>query len=193
MVTALALVGCAPRMAFVRPDAGPADHQRDIAQCEYEIQMNQPTGGGRVWFRNNSEALGYAIGTAIGMAARTERLRTLCMQGRGYTAVALEGGTMPISEPQPSLPAIAAPVQQGRGDIRAAAPAPIAATPAVAGIKSESKYMVTAEGVAKASGCTPPSVAMTAKGAESESFMVGCPNGTTMAIRCEIDGCRILK
>ena len=34
---------------------------------------------------------------------------------------------------------------------------------------------------------------MTAKGAGQESFMVGCPNGTTLAIRCEVDGCRILR
>lgn len=68
------------------------------------------------------------------------------------------------------------------------------ATPSVAtGMKGESKYMFAAENVAKASGCIPTTVAMTAKGAGSESFMAGCPNGTMLAIRCEVDGCRILR
>ena len=53
--------------------------------------------------------------------------------------------------------------------------------------------MVSAEGIAKVSGCTPPNAAMTSKGAGQESFIVGCPNGTTLAIRCDYDGCRILK
>ena len=69
----------------------------------------------------------------------------------------------------------------------------VRAAPAVVGLKDESKYMVSAEGIAKVSGCTPPNAAMTSKGAGQESFIVGCPNGTTLAIRCDYDGCRILK
>ena len=69
----------------------------------------------------------------------------------------------------------------------------VRAAPEVVGLKEESKYMVSAEGIAKVSGCTPPNAAMTSKGAGEESFIVACPNGTTLAIRCGYDGCRILK
>jgi hypothetical protein len=69
----------------------------------------------------------------------------------------------------------------------------VRAAPEVVGLKEESKYMVAAEGIAKVGGCNPPNAAMTSKGAGEESFIIACPNGTTLAIRCGYDGCRILK
>jgi hypothetical protein len=70
---------------------------------------------------------------------------------------------------------------------------PVGAPPTVTGLATESKFMIAAEGLAKANDCTPPSAAMTSKAAGQESFIVGCPNGTSLAIRCEVDGCRILR
>ena len=34
---------------------------------------------------------------------------------------------------------------------------------------------------------------MTVKGAGTESFAVGCPDATTLAIACDAGGCRILR
>ncbi len=67
------------------------------------------------------------------------------------------------------------------------------AAPGVGGLKEESKYMISAETLVKATGCTPPNIAMTSKGAGQESFIAGCPNGTMLAIKCGFDGCRILQ
>lgn len=206
---ALALVGCAPKV-FVHPNPTAVNQVADASQCEYEILMAQRGIRIPYWY-NNNQALAYGLGAAIGQAIRNDMLRTLCMQAKGYLPVPVAiGAPVPIGEQQPFLPGIAAPVayapynpaqlgpQQpsipARGDMGGVVPAPPAATPTVAAsMKGESKYLFTAENVAKASGCVPPSIAMTAKGAGSESFMVGCPNGTTLAIRCEVDGCRILQ
>jgi len=68
-------------------------------------------------------------------------------------------------------------------------PAPQSKPPAT----SESKWIVSAEGVAKATGCPPRNTSMASKGTGTELFAVACPDGTTLAIRCEIDGCRVLR
>lgn len=198
LLVAVGLVaGCAARTAFYRPDATPAQHSADAARCEYEIEMNQ-RGVYVPWWYNNSQALGYTLGAAIGMAIRNDRLRTLCMQSMGYTPIATGATPTPIGEPQTGLIGVAPPSQSqpqygGRGDIAPAPPAPIAAAPAVAGLRAESRWQITAEGVAKAEGCNPPTAAMTSKGAGQELFAIACPNGTTLAIRCEVDGCRVLR
>ncbi len=205
----LVLAGCAPKV-FVHPNPGAVNQMADASQCDYEILMAQRGVRVPYWY-NNNQAAGYLIGAVIGQAIRNDQLRTLCMQAKGYLPVPVAyGAPVPIGEAQPYLPGIAPPVayapynpaalppQQpsiaGRGDIGPAGAPPTAAAPTVAtSIKGESKYLFTAEGIAKGTGCNPPSIAMTAKGAGSESFMVGCPNGTTLAMRCEIDGCRILQ
>ena len=163
----VAVVGCAPKM-FVHPNPEAVNRGADVAQCEYEIAMNQRGVYVPRWY-NNNQAAGYLIGAAIGSAIRNDSLRTLCMQAKGYLAVPLDGAGVPTGQVQPFSPAIAAPVayapynpaqlppQQpltpGRGDIAPAVLIPVAATPSVAtSVKGESKYMVTAEGVAKVSG-----------------------------------------
>lgn len=71
---------------------------------------------------------------------------------------------------------------------------PMNALPSVAAKRNaESRWMVNAEGVAKANGCTPPQAAMTSKGAGQELFAIACPNGITLAIRCEFDGCQVVR
>lgn len=197
LLAACAVAACAPRAVFYRPDATPAQHAADAARCEYEIEMNQ-RGVYVPWWYNNSQALGYTLGAAIGMAIRNDRLRTLCMQAMGYTPIATGAAPTPIGEAQPGLIGIApasppAPTYTGRGDIAPAPPPPVAAAPAVAGLRAESRWQITAEGVAKAEGCNPPTAAMTSKGAGQELFAIACPNGTTLAIRCEVDGCRVLR
>jgi hypothetical protein len=194
LLVAVGLVaGCAARTVFYRPDATPAQHSADAARCEYEIEMNQ-RGVYVPWWYSNSQALGYTLGAAIGMAIRNDRLRTLCMQSMGYTPIATGAAPTPIGEPQTGLVGVtAAPAYTGRGDIPPAPPPPVAAAPAVAGLRAESRWQFTAEGVAKAEGCNPPTAAMTSKGAGQELFAIACPNGTTLAIRCEVDGCRVLR
>jgi hypothetical protein len=194
LVLAAVLAGCAPRAAFYRPDATPAQHSADAARCEYEIEMNQ-RGVYVPWWYSNSQALGYTLGAAIGMAIRNDRLRALCMQSMGYVPIAPGAAPTPIGEPQPGLIGVTppSPTYAGRGDIAPAPPPTVAAAPAVAGLRAESRWQITAEGVAKAEGCNPPTAAMTSKGAGQELFAIACPNGTTLAIRCEVDGCRVLR
>lgn len=200
---ALALTGCAPK-AFVHPSQA-ANQPADAAACEYEIEMTQRGGVAVPWWYNNSQATGYLIGAAIGRAIQYDRLRTLCMQAKGYQVVALDApAPIPIGQPQAGIIAIAPvspvtyprPMSDPTGAVPeavkvAVAPAPVAAAPI--GIKGESKYMLTAEGIAKAGGCNPPLASMTEKGAGTELFSIACPNGTAIAIRCEIDGCRVLR
>lgn len=192
------LAGCAPKM-FVHPNPGAVNQLADASRCEYEIEMAQQGVRVPYWY-NNNQAAGYLIGAAIGQAIRYDRLRTLCMQSKGYIAVPLAAGPFPGVTSAEAIqldanqryPISAA--QPGRADIAVAPPPPIAAAPVVAAsIKADSKYLITAEGVAKAEGCIPPAAAMTSKGAGMEMFAIACPNGTTLAIRCEIDGCRVLR
>lgn len=97
----------------------------------------------------------------------------------------------PGAEPVP-VPPYGGPVAP---EFKVSGPAPRAGSaPQVApSLKGESTYMVVAEHLAKAQGCTPPAAAMTAKGAGQESFIVACPNGTTMSVQCSAEGCRVLR
>lgn len=104
---------------------------------------------------------GGMIGKSIEQSSDAECVRDY--QARGFRT---------YSEASPSPQAISA-----------AKPAPVAAR--------ESKYLFSAEAIAKAKGCSPTT--MTAKGAGSESFVSECPAGVALAIRCELDGCRILQ
>lgn len=197
LLAACAVAACAPRAVFYRPDATPAQHAADAALVHLDLVL-AARGVYVPWWYNNSQALGYTLGAAIGMAIRNDRLRTLCMQAMGYTPIATGAAPTPIGEAQPGLIGIApasppAPTYTGRGDIAPAPPPPVAAAPAVAGLRAESRWQITAEGVAKAEGCNPPTAAMTSKGAGQELFAIACPNGTTLAIRCEVDGCRVLR
>ncbi len=72
---------------------------------------------------------------------------------------------------------------------RAAAsrPAPPPRTPTL----GPSRWLITAEGLAKANGCTTPLVTMVDKGPGSERFTAACANGSTLALACDFDGCRL--
>lgn len=200
-VAGFLLAGCAPK-AYLH-DNPTVNVTADMSQCEYEIEMN--ASGVKVpWWYNNKQAGAYLIGAAIGSAIRNDRLRTLCMQAKGYRVVVADGVPVPSGQPaanligvtpiptqyvQPPPTAAVVPV------VAVATPAVIrtGAAPAVAGMKGESKWMYQAEGIAKSEGCIPPMAAMTSKGAGMEMFAIACPNGTTLAIRCEIEGCRTLR
>lgn len=192
-IASVLVAGCAPPV-YVRPNTSMAEFDRDISQCQYEAASSTAGyGSGQNTARTYGGAIGQGIGIGIGRAIESNNLVALCMRAHGYQRGGPSVGGYPALASEPASEIIVAPEYQ-RGAAPAATPMPIASTPFVAvSLKAESKYFVTAEGVAKATGCAPPSVAMTAKGAGSESFMVGCPNGTTLAMRCEIDGCRILR
>lgn len=114
-------------------------------------------------------------------------------------AVNTQTATAPAAAPAPmqSAPTAAAPSPL---PVATAAAIPVSApmstpsaAPSVAGMKAESKYLIQAEGVAKVSDCEQPQVVMTSKGAGSEMFAAACSSGVTLAIRCEVDGCRVLR
>lgn len=173
----VALAGCAVNPAAIRPDAGSPEYQVDAYQCDYESSSSTATyGSGQNTARTYGGAIGQGIGLGIGQAMARNDLFVKCMRAK-YAARA-------YGSPAASVPAAQLQPQPER----------IASAPAVApSIREESKWMLQAEGVAKVNGCTPPNAAMTSKGAGQELFAVACPNGTTLAIRCEVDGCRVLR
>ncbi len=202
VVACSTLAACVPK-AYIHPNPASVNQTADMAQCEYELEMGQ-RGVYVPWWYNNSQATGYLLGAAIGQAIRNDRLRSLCMMAKGYRVVPLDGtAPAPIGESQPNLIGVTPPDQHSSAyaaipppvpPVPATPPAPIGSAPLISpGISAESKYMFTAEGVAKVSGCNSPVAAMTSKGAGMEMFAIACPNGTTLAIRCEVDGCRILR
>lgn len=191
-----ALCACAPP-TFVRPNTTMAEFDADISRCQYEATSSTATyGSGQNTARTLGGAIGQGIGIGLGRAIETNNLVALCMRARGYAIGGPSAGGYPAlaTTNEPGYPR---PMSDPTGAVPSAykAPAPrVESAPMVAAsINAESKWMIAAEGVAKASGCSPPSAAMTSKGAGMEMFAVACPNGTTLAIRCEFDGCRVLR
>lgn len=196
LAVAFALAGCAP-VGYVRDNTPPAQVTQDAAQCQFEIEMAQ-RGVPPLWYGNASQQSAYYLGAAIGAQIRQQRLRTLCMQAKGYTPFVIDQqapmtaqATVPKEFQYPAYQINAA-GQPGRGDIIPTQPARVGAAPAL-NPKEPSKYALQVEAMVKAGGCAPPAVAMTAKGAGTESFTVGCPNGVTMAVKCDVEACRVLQ
>jgi hypothetical protein len=191
---------------FVHPNPEAVNRGADVAQCEYEIEMNQRGVYVPRWY-NNSQATGYLIGAAIGSAIRNDRLRTLCMQAKGYIAVPLDGGATPIGQPQPYLSAIAAPgptatatpVAPGQTpdpSERYAGALPIVAAKYAVGAEKPppppAKWSYAAEQVAKTNGCVgPATINYSAPGAEA--FTVACGREEPISIRCDFGNCRALN
>lgn len=197
------LVGCATPPVYYRDNTSMADFDRDIAGCQYEAASSTATyGSGQNTARTMGGAIAQGLATGLGQAMAANNLIALCMRARGYTRGGPSVGGYPAlattTTPEPGYPR---PMADPTGAVAAeykrpiSSPAPpISAAPAVAvGLPVESKWLITAEGVAKANSCSPPTVSMTSKGAGQEMFAVACPNGTTLAIRCEADGCRVLR
>lgn len=200
VVTACVLTACGPNPAAIRPDAGSAEYQVDAYQCDYESSSSTANyASGQPTARTYGGAIGQGIGAGIGQAMARNDLFVKCMRAkyaaRAYSSppsVAYEGKQMfppPTASSAPQYPIV---MSDPTGAVAPAARS--GAAPAVAAsINAESKWMIAAEGIAKTEGCVPPRTAMTSKGAGMEMFAVACPNGTTLAIRCEVDGCRVLR
>ena len=56
-----------------------------------------------------------------------------------------------------------------------------------------SRWLITAEGLAKTSGCATPLVTMVDKGPGVERFTAACANGSILSLACDFDGCRIQR
>ena len=69
---------------------------------------------------------------------------------------------------------------------RSATPRPPA--PAV-----ESRWLITAEGMAKANGCVTPLVSLVDKGPGSEHLIADCADGSRIAFACDFTGCRMRR
>lgn len=184
---ALVLSGCAPRV-FVHPN--PAVNQpADAAQCEFEIEMAQ-RGINVPWYYSNRQATGYLLGASIGIALRNDRLRALCMQAKGYIPAGA-AAPYPVVMEQPSYGQL--PQRQNEYEPKALNTQPVGASPRVARLAGQSTYQIKVENMVKSGGCAPPDVGMTAKGAGTETFTVGCPNGVTMTVKCDAEVCRVLQ
>lgn len=57
----------------------------------------------------------------------------------------------------------------------------------------ESRWLITAEGIAKANGCTTPLVTMVDKGPGTERFSAACANAASLSIACDFAGCRLQR
>lgn len=179
----LAIAGCGGRVVYVKPGASSDAYQSDIARCEYEAASSTSTyGSGQPVARTVGGAIGQGIGLGIGRSMEANNLIALCMRARGYTQ-AMEGSIQaaPVVYVQQSPPSAVANQQ------------PVAAAPFVGGLKMESRYLLNAEALAKSVQCVPPAATMTAKGAGEESFIVACPNGSTITMTCDASGCRVLR
>jgi len=191
LVIIFATSGCAPQYYWARAETTRTDFDSDVARCQYEAASSTATyGSSAPVARSTADAMGQGFAAGIGQAMAQNNLIVLCMRAKGYAQV-------PLGTPNPypvatstqrpsSAPASGAAVYQPVS-------APAGAAPAIAGLQVESKWMLSAESIAKASGCQSPRVGMTAKGAGEESFTAGCTDGTSLALRCSADGCRILK
>jgi hypothetical protein len=183
------LAGCATTPPlYNRPNTTVADFERDKAACEYEAASSTANyGSGQNTSRTMGGAIAQGIGIGLGRAMETSNLVAMCLRARGYYRCEAEGCRAVAAT------AAAVPVEYIRMPDLAPPPRTAAAPAVAASLPGESKWMIVAEGVARASSCSPPATAMTSKGAGMEMFAVACPNGTTMAIRCEVDGCRVLR
>jgi hypothetical protein len=203
----LAISGCASS-PVVLLNAPPAHTMADDDLLAYYIRLRNYLGesdqaiygmqsrygydrvyGGTQGAAGNIIVQAMIAGTASQIRERAVLVRVE-LERRGWTpalgftrGMTQAGGGFPVEQPLPHLAQAAPPLPVAYGAAPAMSP----------GINMESKWLVSAEGVAKAGGCVPPSAAMTSKGAGFELFAVGCPNGTTLAIRCEVDGCRVLR
>jgi hypothetical protein len=96
---------------WVQPGMGPAEYERDMAQCRYEASIYGYTPHVRRYYRDWGDALGDSIGQAIVIEARRAELTTACMQARGWRLVdsqvyAKQPSTLPPAAPQnPNPPA----------------------------------------------------------------------------------------
>lgn len=201
LAVAAALAGCAPtRYTWVRPDAGYAQTQQDLARCEYEVASSTATYGSSAPLPYSySAAIGQGIGQGIGRALESNRLIALCMRARGYAAL-LDGAppAAPASAPAPAAPPLAASAPPG--PISAAAPVPASALPpapyappGATRVPGESRFQLTAESLAKAQGCVPPFAVMVGKGGGLETFKIGCPNGRVLSVNCEGGACDVMR
>jgi hypothetical protein len=177
---AMALAACAPRVTWVRADASPSDFNRDSARCEYEIASSTANYGSSMpvpW--SFGASIGQGIGLGIGKGLEQAKLYALCMRANGYTAVAANA---PLEQTPIVWPLQPRPPQPEYADN--APPQVTIAQPAMppGGLKGESRYLLTAEALAKAHGCIPPATTMTAKGMGLESFAVNCPSGKAYSI-----------
>jgi hypothetical protein len=186
------LSGCAPNYTWVRADATQADFNQDMARCEYEAASSTATyGSSTPPARTLGGSIGQGIGLGFGQAMQSNKLIVLCMRAKGY-AQAPPGTTVAYTNPA-ALPADPDVFARPSGAPVVAAAAPSTAPVMAAGLKTESKYLILAETLAKQHACSPPFATMTAKGTGLESFQIGCPDGRTLAVNCEVDGCRILR
>jgi len=191
LATALAIgfTGCAPSYYWARADTGQAGYDSDMARCQYEAASSTATYGSSAPVeRTLGGAIGQGLGLGIGQAMAQNNLNVLCMRAKGYSQV-------PIGTPNPYPVATSEQrsPSEPRSHYQPVNAVSAGATPAVAGLNVESKWILNAESAAKAAGCQGPRVGMTSKGAGEESFAAGCVDGTSLAVRCSYDGCKVLK
>lgn len=141
---------------------------------------------------------GALVGTSSAGAASTvkaQRVVVNCMAGRGYRT--LDGGNIVVvQQATPSAGAYPAPGQQ-----QFAGPAP-ATVPTLAGVAPAPKakeppigqesHQIERMPEAKACNAIPRAV-LAAKGPGFETYTVACSNGDSLAVRCEMGACRVLR
>lgn len=213
LILLLALAGCASS-PVVLLNAPPAHTMADDELLSYYLRLRAAVGDTAAGIAGMQSQYGYdrvfggpgqALGNLViqammagtggalrerGIEVRVELERRGWTPALGFTrGMTQAGGGFPIAQPLPSV------AQAGSPAITAQqVGVPVGAAPTIAlGIKAESKWLVSAEGVARVEGCAPPNVAMTSKGAGQEMFAAACQNGTTLAIRCDVEGCRVLR
>jgi hypothetical protein len=131
---ALLLSACAAPVVWVRPDASPAEYSMDTAQCQLIAEGQNPDAGaptvntGKLG-RDIAIDIGLGIAHGLEQGAAVGHTFSLCMQGKGYIAMAPGEAApppAPMAGPAPSYAPtalVAMPLP---------APAPIAAVAPIA-------------------------------------------------------------
>jgi hypothetical protein len=110
-----------------------------------------------------------------------------------------------VASAPPTMPAQTSPLVPVAAIEPSTTSSPVMVVPAVAvsppavrestippAVSHESKYMFSAERLAKTSGCGQPVATMNIRTAVAETFTVACSNTDALSIRCENGTCRVL-
>lgn len=198
---ALAALGaCAHQpITWYRVDTTQQRFALDKTKCAFEAEKATASYGPGPRAYSLGDAIGQGIVQGMDLAARQNRIMILCMQAMGYSSapppspyVEAPAAAPTTSEPvaiyNPPAESAALPVQTSTTK----SPASATAEPPATIARGQYEYVV--EKIAKSESCPPQKiVSLTAKGPGFEAYTVSCPDGESLAVRCDFGNCRALR
>lgn len=207
LISAAAVGGCATRgdSYWYRAQSTPEQARTDLSQCRFEAEKAVASYGPGPRTFGLVDSLSQGIAQGLDIAARKDRVGTLCMQAKGYslrhrgveddvidrTIVASPVAAKMVAPPAAApLPAPLSTLQQQPVGYEL----PVAQKPEGPIVSAIGEWSFGAERLAKNTSCTPQPIArLTGKGPGVETFAITCLSGDVLAVRCEYGQCRILR